>query len=288
MVRFASRPEMCNRVVFLADYDMVVAEQLVQGVDLWVNTPHRPWEACGTSGMKVLVNGGLNLSELDGWWAEAYNPEVGWALGDCQDHPEPEWDAVEADELYRLLEEEIVPAFYDRDNHYIPTGWVSRMRASMATLAPQFSTNRMLGEYVEGYYLPAVKAYRRRLKNNAELAHALVKWQRALLRSWHAVHFLNLEVESGESGHRIEVHVYLDDLSPEMVQVEVYAEFPEGEEPFCQTMDRTDSLPGSVNSYIYKTTVPADIPVNHYTPRIVPMHPAARVPLEEAHILWLR
>jgi len=106
---------------------MAMAEQFVQGVDVWINTPRRPWEACGTSGMKLLANGGLNLSELDGWWAEAYTPEVGWALGDGQTHAEPEWDAVEADELYGLLEEQIIPEFYHRDERGIPEKWVARI-----------------------------------------------------------------------------------------------------------------------------------------------------------------
>ena len=113
---FIKRPEVQGRVVFLNDYDMMLAQELVQGIDLWINTPRRPWEACGTSGMKVLVNGGLNLSELDGWWAEAYSPEVGWAIGDGQEHGEdPGWDAKEADTLYTLLEAEVIPEFYERD-----------------------------------------------------------------------------------------------------------------------------------------------------------------------------
>ncbi len=103
-------------MIFLSDYDMLLTERLVQGVDVWINTPRRPWEACGTSGMKVLVNGGINLSELDGWWAEAYTPEVGWALGDGQEHgDDPAWDAAEADALYDLLEREVIPEFYTRD-----------------------------------------------------------------------------------------------------------------------------------------------------------------------------
>ncbi len=129
--------------MFLSDYDMLMAEHLVQGIDLWINTPRRPWEACGTSGMKVLVNGGLNLSELDGWWAEAYSPEVGWAIGDGKDRgDDPSWDAAEADALYALLEGEIGAAFYVRDAHGIPQGWVARMRESMARLTPAFSANR--------------------------------------------------------------------------------------------------------------------------------------------------
>jgi starch phosphorylase len=151
ITNFVRRPEIRGHMVFLADYDMTMAEQFVQGVDVWINTPRRPWEACGTSGMKLLANGGLNLSELDGWWAEAYTPEVGWALGDGQTHNEPEWDAVEANELYRVLEEQIIPEFYQRDERGIPKKWVTRIRNSMATLAPEFSSNRMLRDYVENF-----------------------------------------------------------------------------------------------------------------------------------------
>ncbi len=133
-----------------------MTENLVQGVDVWINTPRRPWEACGTSGMKVLVNGGINLSELDGWWAEAYTPEVGWALGDGQEHgDDPARDALEAGALYDLLEREVVPEFYSRDQNGIPTAWIKRMRESMAQLTPRFSASRAVREYTEQYYLPA-------------------------------------------------------------------------------------------------------------------------------------
>ena len=149
-------------VIFLVDYDMDIAEHLVHGVDVWINTPRRPWEASGTSGMKVLVNGGLNLSELDGWWAEAYAPEVGWALGDGLEHDsDPAWDAAEAERLYDLLENEIIPEFYDRDEQGIPRRWIARVRESMARLAPEFSTNRMMEDYLDRYYLPGAAAYRR-------------------------------------------------------------------------------------------------------------------------------
>ena len=139
-MHFIRRPEARPHVIFLSDYDMLLTEHLVQGVDVWINTPRRPWEASGTSGMKVLVNGGINLSELDGWWAEAYTPEVGWALGDGQEHgDDPAWDAVEAEALYDLLEREVIPEFYTRDEQGIPTAWVTRMRESMARLTPRFS-----------------------------------------------------------------------------------------------------------------------------------------------------
>ena len=150
-------------MIFLSDYDVLMAEHLVQGVDVWVNTPRRPWEASGTSGMKVLVNGGLNLSELDGWWAEAYSPAVGWAIGDRHEHgDDPAWDAAEADTLYGLLEREVVPEFYSRDEHGIPRAWVARMRESMARLTPAFSTNRVVRQYTEEHYLLAASAFAKR------------------------------------------------------------------------------------------------------------------------------
>ena len=155
-VQFIRRPEARRRVIFLGDYDMMLTQRLVQGVDVWLNNPRRPWEACGTSGMKVLANGGLNLSELDGWWAEAYTPEVGWAMGDGREHDhDPNVDAAEAEALYDLLEHQVVPEFYSRGPEGVPTAWVARMRASMARLTPQFSASRTVREYTTKYYLPA-------------------------------------------------------------------------------------------------------------------------------------
>jgi len=174
-IKFMQLPEAANRVVFLSDYDMRLAEQMVQGVDVWLNTPRRPWEASGTSGMKVLVNGGINLSELDGWWAEAYTPEVGWALGDGKEHSDDQiLDESEADALYNLLEREVIPEFYARDEQDIPRVWVRRMRASMAQLTPQYSTNRAVREYTERYYLPAATAYRARAARGGEIGRDIV------------------------------------------------------------------------------------------------------------------
>ena len=129
-------------------------------IDVWINTPRRPWEASGTSGMKVLVNGGLNLSVLDGWWAEAYSPKVGWAIGDGKEHgDDPEWDRADAEALYSVLENEIIPEFYQRDEHGIPRSWVARIRESMAALTPAFSANRTVRQYTEEQYIPAATAY---------------------------------------------------------------------------------------------------------------------------------
>ena len=288
MTNFVRRPEVRRHMVFLADYDMAMAEQFVQGVDVWINTPRRPWEACGTSGMKLLANGGLNLSELDGWWAEAYTPDVGWALGDGQTHDKPEWDAVEADELYRILEEQVIPEFYQRDERGIPGKWVTRIRNSMATLAPEFSSNRMLRDYVENYYLPATDQYQKRIKNHAALAKELADWQQQLAQHWSAIYMQNFQVESSESGHHLSLHVYLDDLSANSVIAEVFADGCVNNEPFCQVMERKAALPGAINGYIYEALVPADRPADDYTPRLVADHCHANIPAEEAHIKWYR
>jgi len=287
--RFIRRPEVRGRAVFLADYDMVLAEQLVQGVDLWINTPRRPWEACGTSGMKVLVNGGLNLSELDGWWAEAYCPEAGWALGDGREHgDDPAWDAREADQLYRLLEEEVVPCFYDRDAGGIPRDWVARMRESMAELTPRFSTNRMLREYVEKIYLPATETYRSRCADGGRLAARLCRWHESLEMNWGRLHFGALRVEEEEGRRRFSIAVYLNDLDPAAVSVQLYADPLEGEGPEMLPMTRGAALSGSVKGYLYDACVSSRRPASDYTPRIIPVFEGAAVPLEANRILWCK
>ncbi|WP_324780973.1 alpha-glucan family phosphorylase [Thiobacillus sedimenti] len=284
----ASRPELAGRVVFLADYDMLVAEQMVQGVDLWINTPRRPWEACGTSGMKILVNGGLNLSELDGWWAKAYAPELGWALGDGREHDnDPAWDAAEAAELYRMLEEDVIPLFYhDRDAEGCPRGWVAKMRASMSLLTPRFSSNRMLREYVEHLYLPAAACYAAR--QDPALGRRLCDWQDALARHWERLHFGEMRIDGDAGAWNFSVPVYLDDLDPDFVAVELYAAPPDAGHPEIHRMQRGDPLGGAVNSYTYRIAIPAGRAAGDYTPRIVPAIEGARVPAEASHILWYR
>jgi starch phosphorylase len=283
---FLKRPELQGRVIFVEDYDLVVAGELTQGVDVWINTPRRPWEASGTSGMKVLVNGGLNLSELDGWWAEAFTPKVGWALGDMREHDDiAAWDAAESEQLYRVLEKEVIPCFYQRDESGLPREWVGRMRESMACLTTQFSSNRMLREYVEGYYIPLAEAYHHRA---AGTASALEDWHRQLQQHWQRIHFGNVTSSTTDSSHYFEVQVYLDELSPEMVSVELYANPIEGDEPFCQSLERGALLAGTVNSYVYQCIVPASRPVSDYTPRIIPAHEEASVPLEANFIVWYR
>ncbi len=288
-MHFIRRSEARSHVVFLSDYDMHLTEQLVQGVDVWLNTPRRPWEACGTSGMKVLVNGGLNLSELDGWWAEAYTPEVGWALGDGQEHDnDPTRDAIEAEALYDLLEREVIPAFYTRDEQGIPSTWVNRMRESMAQLTPRFSTNRAVREYTEQHYLPAASTYLERAANTGQRGVEMVDWHHALDQKWPALRFGKVTIESDAGQHVFEAQVYLDGLDPEAVRVELYANGISGGAATRVEMTRVRQLVGATHGYAYRAGVPAARPAADYTARIIPRHDGAAVPLEEAHILWQR
>jgi starch phosphorylase len=288
MARFASRPELRGRLVFLEDYDMSLAHQLVTGVDLWLNLPRRPWEACGTSGMKVLCNGGLNLSVPDGWWAEAYSPEVGWALGDGSDYGGPQWDVCEAMQLYDILETEVVPEFYDRDDEGLPKRWITRVRRSMTTLTGRFSSHRMVRDYVNDAYVPAAKAYIERTKSNGKLASEIDCWQQKINDSWRTVRFGDVRVRENGSSWHFEVQVYFGDVPADAAQVQLYAE-PTFEDP-CRpiVLQQQTAIAGAVNGYIYCGDAPAHRPVEHYTPRVVAWHPKAFVPAEESHILWQR
>jgi starch phosphorylase len=288
-IRFIRRPEVQGRVIFLPDYDLLLAEHLVQGVDVWINTPRRPWEASGTSGMKVLVNGGLNLSELDGWWAEAYAPDVGWALGDGREHDaDPAWDAAQAEALYGLLEREVVPAFYTRDARGIPAAWVAKMRASMTRLTPRFSANRVVREYTETYYLPLASAYRTRSADKGEAGAQLLAWQRAVAAHWPETRFGDLRVEPQGSDRRVTVPVYLGDLDPKGVRVELYANPLNGGPPERHAMEGGRTSDDARGGYEYSVTISSARPIGDYTPRLIPHHPMASVPLEAPEILWQR
>jgi glycogen phosphorylase len=288
-IKFIRQPGNRSPIVFLSDYDMLLTEHLVQGVDVWINTPRRPWEASGTSGMKVLVNGGINLSELDGWWAEAYAPEVGWALGDGREHgDDPAWDAAEAGVLYDVLEHKVVPEFYTRDEHGIPTAWVKRVRESMARLTPHFSTNRTVREYTEEHYLPAAHAYRLRSANKGTLGKDIVGWKHGLEENWGAVHFGEVKIERRGEQHLFEVQVYLGKLDPKAVRVQLYAEGLMGGAPVRQEMERGRRLADASGGYIYNAPVSAARPAGDYTARLLPRFDGVAVPLEDARILWQR
>jgi starch phosphorylase len=288
-IQFIRQPEVRPHAIFLSDYDMQLTERLVQGVDVWLNTPRRPWEACGTSGMKVLVNGGINLSELDGWWAEAYTPEVGWALGDGQEHgDDPGLDAAEAVTLYERLEREVIPEFYARDEKGIPTAWVARMRESMARLTPRFSANRTVREYTEQHYLPLAAASRSRMADKGAFGRQMVDWRHSLQEKWPALRFGEVKMETRDGQHLFEIQVFLSDLDPKAVRVELYAEGVMGGGPVRQEMQNIRQVAGASGGYVYSAAVSADRSPADYTARVIPRFDGVAVPLEAAHILWQR
>jgi starch phosphorylase len=285
-VQFTRRPEVQGRVVFLSDYDMLLTEQLVGGVDVWVNNPRRPWEACGTSGMKVLVNGGLNLSELDGWWAEAYQPQVGWALGDGQEHDsDPNWDAAEAEALYSILEKEVIPTFYTRNADGLPADWLAKMRESMATLTARFSANRAIRQYTNEYYLPRAAAYEARRLNQSALGIRLTNWRRMLEKEWNSASFGDLQIETRDGQHHFRVEVMFGGVDPQAVQVELCAAGPEGR-TWRQPMAQGDKLPEREGGYLFTAQVPATRPAGDFTPRLIPSFSGVAVPQELPLILW--
>jgi starch phosphorylase len=288
-IQFIRRPEVRPHAIFLSDYDMQLTERLVQGVDVWLNTPRRPWEACGTSGMKVLVNGGLNLSELDGWWAEAYVPDLGWALGDGQEHgSDPAWDAAEAEALYERLEREVIPEFYTRNEKGMPTAWVKRMRESMARLTPLFAADRTVREYTEQHYVPAAIACQSRVADKGATGKQVVDWLHDLDQKWAALHFGPMKVETKGEQQIFEVQVCLHGLDPKAVSVELYADAWKESSAVRQEMSLLHPLADEGGNYIYSATMSATRSPADYTARALPHYHGVAMPLENARIVWQR
>lgn len=285
-VQFIQQHQLYHHVVFLSDHDMLLAGQLVQGADVWINTPRRPWEACGTSGMKVLVNGGLNLSELDGWWAEAYTPEVGWALGDVQEHgDDPAWDALEAEALYDLLEQRVIPEFYTRNENGMPVRWIERMRKSMSTLTPLFSANRSVREYTERYYLPAAANYIKRSAEKGAAGVKIVSLHQELRNKWMEIRLGEVQIESVENGYIFRLRVLLNGIHPDKILVELFAESDNGAAPIKISMEPDPNYPNG-DEQMYHAQVTSTRPATDYTARIIPGYENLSVPLEDNLILW--
>lgn len=288
-VQFIRRSDVRPHAIFLSDYDMHLTGHMVQGVDVWINTPRRPWEACGTSGMKVLVNGGINLSELDGWWAEAYVADLGWALGDAKEHgQDPGWDRAEAELLYDVLEREVIPEFYARDERGIPTAWVARVRESMARLTPRFSADRTVREYTEQHYLPAAINCHSRVADNGRAGRQIVEWQGCLGQQWNTLRFGELKAVTLGEQHVFEVQLHLNGLEPQAVRVELYADGMAYGGPVRLEMKRLGEMAGVSGGHVYGATVSVTRPVADYTARVIPRHDGVAIPLEETRILWQR
>ena len=229
IVNVARDPDFRHSIVFLENYDMNVARYMVQGVDVWLNNPRRPKEASGTSGMKVIYNGGLNCSIPDGWWAEAYRGDIGWSIGHGEEYREDEWahqDYVESQALYNLLEQDIVPLFYRQARDGLPREWIRRVKRSMQALAPRFNTHRMVQQYTEEFYMPRFIASQAMRCSNFAGTAAFVEWRRHLDSVWHEVAVLDVDIRDGDveigSSTTIHARVALGQLCARDVLVQLY------------------------------------------------------------------
>ncbi len=288
LVALARRPEFRARIVFLEDYDMAVTRYLVQGADVWLNTPLRPLEASGTSGMKALANGVLNLSTLDGWWDEAWRvPDgrfdpVGWAIGKGESYEDREYqDQVEAAALYDLLERDVVPTFYDRSANGLPRRWIGCMKASLGNLCPLFNTHRMVREYTERFYLIANATYRNLTVNRGERARALAAWMARLYANWGQVKIETIDTSLAAAvsvGDRVEAraHVRLGVLTPDDVAVELYMGRLDADGEIIDPVSTAMKPAGQIEPGLYlfeaKAVTCCKSGRHGYTARVLPSH----------------
>jgi starch phosphorylase len=280
--------------VFIEDYDINVGRYMVQGVDVWLNTPRRPLEASGTSGMKAAANGALNVSVPDGWWDEGYSPEVGWAVGSGEVYANPEeQDRVECEALFNLLESEIVPLFYERDRGGLPRAWITMMKASMRRLGSYFNTHRMVREYTEQSYLPAHRAGARLSADGYAAARGLAAWRSRVAAAWPAVSIRveeirkHKEMRVGDTAG-VTVHVRLGELAPADVGVEIW----HGPYTAAGEIRHGVVLPAhhvgkEGDEEIYRAEIPCSGSGRYgFAARVLPRHPDLVNPLTPLRLTW--
>lgn len=294
ILHMTKRAEFRHRVVFLEDYEMNVARYLVQGVDVWLNNPRRPLEASGTSGMKVAVNGGLNLSILDGWWCEGFNGQNGWAIGAGEEYTDLEYqDEVESRAIYDLLEQEIVPLFYNRGADGLPRGWINMMKNAISTLAPVFSTSRMVAEYTKVCYWPSSERFNKLSNDNFSGARNLSAWRHRIKDQWQhlSVHEIdNSQVDLHKVGTKFHVRakVHIGNLSPDDIDVQIYYG-PMDSDWAIDKIHIVSMKPekNENNNWIFAGEVECNASGQHgYRIRILPKHSDLANQLEPGLILW--
>ena len=294
--RFSREAGFENRVVFLEDYDSYIARRLVQGVDLWLNNPLRPMEASGTSGMKCAPNGGINLSVLDGRWHEGFNGNNGWAIAaEISDGTVESQSAVDANSLYQLLENQIIPLYYAKPDGKLPLAWLQLMRESIRSVTPVFNTHRMVKEYTERLYIPAARSHENFAQNGCEPATQLSQWKARTRKDWPQVRIHDVQVGNkdrqnilvGES-LQISAHVYLGDVDPNHVRVEAYhGEADNGgiKNPSVSVLNASGR--NGDGSYLYQGSVPAsESGAYGFSVRVVPTHPHLMQSHELRLIAW--
>ena len=297
IVHFERRPGARRRMVFLEDYDMVVARYMLQGVDVWLNTPRRPLEASGTSGMKATLNGAINLSVLDGWWDEAYTVHTGWAIGRGEEYTdEVLQDEIESNALYDLLEKEIVPLFYSRGADDLPRQWITKMKGAMRAIGPEFNTNRMVREYTEKMYLPALDRETDLSANDYARAKEIAIWKRRLRENWQGLKILDVHVDNHKTlkvGDAVTVHAQVDlgHLNPEDVSVELFYGVlnaqGEIESPKVALMKPLEKPKGSVYEFAAVNKLLMSGRLGH-TVRVLPHHEDLENPLKLGLVLWAK
>jgi len=292
-----SRQERFRRkIVFLENYDTTTARYLVQGCDVWLNNPLRPLEASGTSGMKAAANGVLNLSTLDGWWDEAYQPDLGWAIGrgETYDNPQYQWQ-VEAEALYGLLEHEIVPDFYDRSVDGLPRRWITRMKRSIQELCHYFNTHRMVGEYTIKFYLQALTHHHLISLHNLARAKALAAWKQELKLNWSQIKIVLIEtgdLDSVQIGKEftIRAQIYLGSLKPADVSVEIYMGQVDANNEIINAKSYPMLSIGTAGNNVYlfedKRSVTSRSGLHGFTIRVLPRHPDLVSPFLPGMITW--
>lgn len=295
IIHFERRPDARRRMVFLEDYDMVVARYLVQGVDIWLNTPRRPLEASGTSGMKATLNGAINVSILDGWWDEAYNVNSGWAIGKGEDYDDEDYqNEVESNSLYDLLEKEIVPLFYNRGADDLPRSWISKMKMAMRAIGPQFNTNRMVREYTESMYLPSLDRFNSLRSDDYKRAKQLSSWKSHLRDNWKSMRIVDVSRENQDKlkvGDGMNVHVKIDlgQLSSDDVSVELYYGSlnadGEIENPRLVLMKTTGKSQGSTHEFSGTIVLDTSGRLGH-TVRVLPRNADLDNPYKPGLVLW--
>ncbi len=290
-----AKPDFRRRLVFLENYDMSLARVLVQGCDVWLNNPLRLHEASGTSGMKVAPNGGLNLSCLDGWWPEAHNGENGWAIGDGRVYEDLAYqDHVESESLYNLLEREIVPLFFERNDDDLPRRWVKRMKESLRTLVPRFNTNRMLRDYLQRMYLPAQRRVRQVCEGDFALAKSLATWKDRLRSHWHEVRVAEVQAPGAQvlkvgDALQLAARVHLGPVPPEDVAVEAYygALTPDGEIEHGQAARLSFARNAGDGHHWFEGAVPCKASGrNGYAIRVVPCHEDLADRYDQGLVVW--
>jgi glycogen phosphorylase len=297
IVHVCRRPEFRRRMAFIEDYDINVARFLVQGVDVWLNNPRRPLEASGTSGMKVSINGGLNLSILDGWWCEGYSGDNGWAIGageEYSDNDRTYQDDIESRAIYDLIEQEIVPLYYNRTADGLPRGWINYMKNAIKTVCPVFNTHRQVEEYTRRCYAPSAERYAELIGDNLKPAAELSQWRRKLMREWTQVRVDNIEADGKDAmrvGAEFEVkaRISLGSLSPDDVEVQLFHGIIDnaGEIPQPATAAMATNGDKSGATWLFKGKIRCQNSGHYgYTVRVLPRHATLGNPFEPGLVCW--